>query len=373
MMNLTIDRKALHAALAATGRAVSSRSSLPILANVLLEANGPESLRLYATDLDLAIERRTSCTVQDAGSLTLPAKTLSEIVAALPDGPISIETDDQSAGTIACGKSRFRIHGLPATEYPPAPTLGTGLCFRVSEAVLHRLISRVLAAVSRDDTRPVLTGAQWLPDGNSLKLVATDTHRLSVATGAITTDTPFEPATPIVPRRTLDELLRLLDEKSSSAVTCEFDANQARFQIAGTVLTSRLIEGTFPRWERVIPTGHNWTLRLDAADLRRAVKRAAIVAREDAARLEFAACDTLCIHAKSGDLGEAHEEIDCEKDGATTAVQFCLNANYLLDLLDAAGTAVVTLEGATPLAPIVLRAVGDESYFAVVMPMQAGA
>jgi len=238
-MYLTVDRKTLHAGLSAVVRAIHDRSSLPVLLNVLLEAksDGDCHMLLRATDLELSIERRVPISCRQPGSVTLPARTLVDIVAALPDGEVTVSTEENHAGAITRGKSRFRIQGLPAFEYPPAVGIGSGWRFRIGQDTLHRLISRVISAVSRDDTRPVLTGAEFQADGNALCLAATDTHRLNVAQGAIVTDSPFDPAAPIVPGRALRHLLHLLDDRSGDAVICEFDANQARFAMGHTVLT----------------------------------------------------------------------------------------------------------------------------------------
>lgn len=379
-MNLSIDRKALHAGLAAVGRAISGRSSLPILSNVALEANGDGDCCLFlrATDLELAIETQVPYVARQAGSITLPARTLQEIIAALPEGTVTLQTDKNDAGTITCGRSHFRIHGLPATEFPPVPQIDEGLRFTIGEGALHRLISYVIAAVSRDDTRPVLTGALFDCQGNGLTLAATDTHRLCVAKGAIAIDTAFDIPAPIVPGRALHELCRLLDEKSTETVACDFGTNQARFAVAGTVLTTRLIEGAFPKYQRVIPTSHAIRLTVATDEFRRAVKRAAVVARDDANRLTLCAVNSgeLTISASAGETGSCREEMEIGwgsgKGCTLQEIRVCLNTEYLLQSIDALGTETFSLGVTHPLEPMTLLPAGAEGFTAVIMPMNAG-
>lgn len=367
-MKLQIERRAFHAGLQAVSRAVTGRSSLPILSNVLLEAVGG-TLRLVATDLELAIERTLDgVDVASPGSLTLPAKTLSEIVASLPDGKVSIETDENNAGTIACGKSRFRIHGLPAVEFPPPPDVTEATTLDLDADTLRRALQRTLSSVSKDDTRPILTGILVEAGVDAVHFASTDTHRLAV-------DRFPSPGTglgdigAVVPGRAMREVQHLLADADTAR--CEFGANHARFTVGATVLTTRLLEGTFPKYEKVIPASHSFRLMLDAGELRRAVKRAAVVAREDANRVGFLADgEMLVITANAGSTGTAHEEMAYERD-FEEPLSFFLNATYFLEALDAIGGDTITLDGTEPLKPFVLRNPKDESgSLLVLMPMQ---
>jgi DNA polymerase-3 subunit beta len=365
-MNLSIQRKCLHAGLQSATRAVTSRSSLPILANVLLEAVGG-TLRLRGTDLELTIERiLDGVDVKTPGGACLPAKTLCDIVAALPDGLVTLSTDEQHVVTITCGKSVYRINSLPAVEFPPTPEVALVARFVIGTDILRRALQRTLMAVSRDDTRPVLTGVLIAASGDVCRFVATDTHRLAIDTSPLV-DAPEVAA--IIPGRAMRELVPLLADAEFCRM--ELGEHEATFSIGATKVTTRLIEGKFPNYERVIPKEHTFKLTLDAAELKRTVKRASIVAREDANRLKFF-CDSykLDISSSSGQLGECSEEVACEHEGDAD-LEFHLNATYFLDTLDAVGGDTVSLEGTGALSPMVVRDVKDESGLVVIMPMQA--
>lgn len=367
-MNLVVDRRTLHAGLSAVGRAATVQSSLAILKNVKFEAVG-QTLRLTASDLELVIERvLDNVNVQTPGGCTLPAKTLCDIVGSLPDGEVTIQVDEQHAGTITCGKSVYRIHGLPTIEFPPTPEVANAASFIVHEGTLLRGLKAVLSGVSTDDTRPVLTGVFLKLAGSTAVLVATDTHRLVVVECPI--QGVYGSTERIIPGRALREWAHLLDANGDATVKIELGENEVRFTVGSTVLTSRLIEGTFPKYERVIPTKSDFRLTINADEFCRAVKRAGIVARDNANRVEirYDAKTLLTVSATAGDTGSACEELDIE-DVAAPDIAFCMNSAYLLDALGAVGGSQITLDGTKPLEPFVLRAVGDESRFVVIMPM----
>lgn len=367
-MKLTIPRKSLHAGLSTVGRAISTHSSLPILANVLIETDG-EGIRLRATDLELGIEATLGATVEQAGGITLPAKTVSEIVAALPDGEVSIETDEKHTGSITCGKSHFRIQGLAATEYPPLPKIaGDTPAFDITAERLRQSISRTKGSVSKDDIRPALTGLLVSQKGKKLHFVSTDTHRLSVDESTFAEQEGNLAA--LVPGRAMCELLRLLKDADGTSVRCHFAENYARFDVGKACLTTRLLEGVFPKWEKVIPKQHAIRLTIGTEEFHRAVKRAAVIARDDASRLtlSYAEGGFLSISASAGDTGSCREELVIE-DAGTDAITFCLNSAYLLDALEAVRTDFFTLDATEPLCPITLRPVGAPGLTLLLMPM----
>jgi DNA polymerase-3 subunit beta len=332
----------------------------------LLEANGQGSLRLRATDNELAIEREIGVAVTTPGSVTLPAKVLQEIVSALPEGEVCIGVDEQSAGTITCGKSRTRIHGLPPEDYPPISAINGGHCFQIEEGRLRVLVQRVISSIAKDDLLQVLAGALFEMKDSTLRLISTDNYRMTVATSALVE--PTDDAQWIIPGRALRELLNLLAENSAAPVTCQFDNNQAQFVVGSTALTTRLIEGKFPNWRRQFSEGWAFRLTLDATLLIQAVKRVAIVAREDASRLYLEADgNTLELAANAGLVGTCRDEVACDREGEK--IRFAVNVGYLLQGLEAVGGDRVALDGTAPLRPLVLRAAGDETCRVLLMPM----
>jgi DNA polymerase III subunit beta len=365
-MKLSCARKDLYEGLQTVTRAVSGRSSLPILSNVLLEP-GTDGLKLAATDLELGLECRVAASVREEGAITLPAKTLSEIIAALPEADITIAADDHNTVIVTCRRSEYRIHGLPAVEFPPLPEVKGSTTFSMPQGLLREMIRETNFAVSPDDTRPVLTGIYMVLAGDRLTLAATDTHRLAVR--AATVGEASGEAAVIVPGRAMNELMRFLGAGSEEPVSVRLDQNQILFRTESTCLVSRLIEGTFPKYERVIPTQHTKKLTIPREELLQAVKRASIVARDNANRLVLRTDgENLAIRAEAGDLGQAYEEIEVLREGDDIEIAF--NARYLLDMLGVLDTEGLYLEMTEPLSPAVIRPAGEAQYLIVIMPMQ---
>jgi DNA polymerase-3 subunit beta len=365
-MKLTCARKELYEGLQTVTRAVSGRSSLPILSNVLLEP-GTDGVKLAATDLELGMECRVPASVKEEGPITLPAKTLSEIVSALPEAEVTIAADDHHSVIITCRRSEYRIHGLPAVEFPPLPEVGGNVTFTMPQALLREMIRETILAVSPDDTRPVLTGIYTVLTGDRLTLAATDTHRLAVRAAAVGEATGD--AAVIVPERAMNELMRILEAGSEQPVSVKVDQNQILFRTETTCLVSRLIEGQFPKYERVIPSQHTKKLTIPREEFQQAVKRAAIVARDNANRVVMRTDgENLTIRAEAGDLGQAYEEVEILREGDDIEIVF--NARYLQDILGVLTTEGLYLEMTEPLSPAVVRPVGDEQYLMVIMPMQ---
>jgi len=365
-MKLSCARKELYEGLQTVTRAVSGRSSLPILSNVLLAPEG-DGVKLAATDLDLGLECRVPASVREEGAITLPAKTLSEIVAALPEADVTIAADDHNQVIVTCRRSEYRIHGLPAVEFPPLPEVKGDVTFRLPQSVLRELIRETIFAVSPDDTRPALTGIYTVLASERLTMVATDTHRLAVRAAAVPEATG-ETAV-IVPSRAMNELMRLLDAGSEELVTVQVDQNQISFRTESASLVSRLIEATFPKYERVIPTQHTKKLTIPREEFLQAVKRASIVARDNSNRLVLRTDgENLTLRAEAGDLGQAYEELEVLREGDDIEIAF--NARYLQEIIGVLDTEGLHLEMTEPLNPAVIRPAGDAQYLVVIMPMQ---
>jgi DNA polymerase-3 subunit beta len=368
-MKLTCARKDLYEGLQAVARAVSSRSSLPILSNVLIEP-GTDAVKLAATDLELGLEFRVPAAVREAGPITVPARTFQEIVAALPEAEVTIAADDHHNVILTCRRSEYRIHGLPAVEFPPLPEVGGDVTVTMPQGLLRDMIRQTIVAVSQDDTRPVLTGIYLVLTAERLTFAATDTHRLAVrATALADLGSATGESAVIVPERAMNELMRLLTAGSEEPVSVRVDANGILFRTETACLVSRLIEGTFPKYERVIPTQHTKKLTIPVEEFTQAVKRAAIVARDNANRVALRTNgENLEIRAEAGDLGQAYEEIEVIREGDDIEIAF--NARYLQELLGVLETEGLYLEMTEPLAPAVVRPIGNDQYLVVVMPMQ---
>lgn len=390
-------RKDLFEAIQTVARAVSGRSSLPILSHVLLEPQGGSGLRLVATDLEMWMECSMPARVQatlgdDAGSgFTLPAKVFGEMLGALPEADVLLDRPDGGNKIhVRCARSNFDVLGLSSDEFPSAPQVEPTATFHIAGSALKQMIRQVAFAVSTDETRAILTGILVRFDGTALTLVATDTHRLAVRHGSATGGAGS--ATAVVPARAMNEVSRLAGD--DDAVSVSLSPSQARFEVrrraddrdddstqidglAGkyrrqtTTMVTRLIEGQYPNYERVIPQTHERKWTVVRADLAAAVKRIGIVARDNANRvvLETEGAQ-LVLSAESGTLGSARDEVEVAREGDDITIAF--NAKYLSEVLSAVDSEGVTFELTEPLRPGVLRPVGDPQggYVCVLMPMQ---
>jgi DNA polymerase-3 subunit beta len=371
-VKITCNRRVLHEALQHVSRVVSGRTTLPILGNVLLEAKGSE-LRLVAYDMEIGAESSVAIQAEEAGALTVPARVLGEVVASLPDATVELESEDRSVLGLKCGRSQYTIHGLPAEEYPALPEVAGEIAFEVSQAAMRDLIRATIFAVSRDETRAILTGILVERDHDALKMVATDSYRLSVKTArAEATKHLGGPETwqAIIPARALQELSRILDPSAEKTpVKARVAEQQIRFEVGPYLLISRLIEGQFPVYGRIIPAETAHTITLNREHLLAAIKRAAIVARAEASKLIFNAQEgSLTITAESGDVGRAHEELPAALEGNEITVAF--NAEYLTDVLAVMESEQVIWGLNGPMSQGLLKGADDPDFLYVVMPMQ---
>jgi DNA polymerase-3 subunit beta len=367
-MKLSVARKDLYDGLQVVGRAVSAHTSLPVLKNILIEP-GTDGIKLSATDLDLGIEVLVGATIQEPGPITVPARTFQEIIAALPEADVSLAADDQHNVVICCRRSEYRIHGLTAEDFPALPEVGGAVSLQLPQSLMKTMIRQTALAASDDDTRPILTGICLVVQEDSLRLVATDTHRLAVRTAPVTETSGS--TTVIVPVRAMNELMRVLSDDETQPLHIRVDQNQILFRTEKVTLVSRLIEGQFPKYERVIPGAHTRRLTIPRDELQSSVRRARIVARDAAAAnrvLLATEGENLVITAEAGELGRAHEEIEVVREGDDISIAF--NATYVLDVLGVLDTEGVHLELTEPLAPAVVRPVEGDDYLMVIMPMQ---
>ncbi|MHB0912079.1 MAG: DNA polymerase III subunit beta [Armatimonadota bacterium] len=364
-MRAVCARKDLYHGVQVVSRAIAGRSAWPILNNVLVRTEDGH-LRLTAFDLELGMECTVPATIETEGSLTVPAKVLSEVLATLPESQVQLSVDEQNAVNVRCDKSDYTILGLPPEEFRPLPEIPDERSFQITQAALRDMVKQTIFSVSPDESRAILTGVLLVLSGDDLKLVATDTHRLAVRSTSVANASGE--ATCIVPRRAFDEVSRLLEDEDTP-VTVSLADTQIKFVVNGITIVSRLIEGQFPNYERVIPGEHQRKLTIPADELLAKVRRASIVARENANRIVFRTeGERLVMTAESGDVGKAYEELDIVKEGDDIEIAF--NAKYLTEFLNVVGTEGVFLELTGPLNPGAMKPVGQENYLYVLMPMQ---
>ena len=364
-MKVICARKDLYEGVQTAGRAVSPRTSLPILGHLLMTAE-EDRLRISATDLEIGMECVVEAKVEEPGSLTVPAKVFTEFLAALPETDVAISVDESNTVSVKCGTSDFAILALPPEEFPMLPEVREEVSFTIEHDAVREAIRKTSFAISQDESRAILTGILMQVAESGLKLVATDTHRLCGEDSPLVESHGTVNA--IVPGRALNELTRIVPE-GAGTVEVGIASSQIKFKIGDTILISRLIEGQFPNFEKVVPKEHNRKLTIPTEQLLQSVKRVAIVARENNNRTILSTeGGTLTLTAESGSVGKAHEEVEVIREGEDVKVAF--NAKYLLDVLGVIDTEAIEVELTGEVSPAVIRPQGQDNYTYVLMPMQ---
>jgi DNA polymerase-3 subunit beta len=346
---------------------VERKNTIPILANVLIEAKGDE-MRMLATDLEVALRSKCAASVAKGGTLTLPAKKLYEIVKALPETDVRIE-EDKNGVKVAADRFDSRMQTLPREDFPTLPDATGKARASLPRNALREMVAKTQFAITGEDTRYFLNGAKFVLTPESLTLVATDGHRLALVDVkhkvGITQDVGV-----ILPKKTLLELGKLLAEGDGD-VMFESGENHLFFDVGGRVLISRMIDGQFPAYERVIPKGNDKHIEFERERLTNAVKRVALLSNERsrAVKLEIAK-GKVVVTSSSSEFGEAHEELPVDYSGDAMTISF--NAQYVVDFLNVVETDIVQLSLKDEVSQAVMRPVGADGYdyTYVIMPMR---
>jgi DNA polymerase-3 subunit beta len=370
-MKVQVLQENLQRGLSIVGRAVATRSTLPITANVLLMTDSGR-LKLAATDLDISMSAWVGAKIDEPGATTVPSRLISDFVSSLPPGTVNLEIGDRARQMkLECARNESTINAMDAEDFPRLPTFNDGIRLSLDPKVLRKTIERVEFAAASDDSRPVLTGIQVKSDGKVVTFASADGFRLAVATVALATDTDaFEV---IVPARALRELSRLVNDASEPVeMRINPQKTQVIFAMTDVELVAQLIQGTFPNYSNLIPENSVSRAVVNVEEFKREVRIAAIFARDGSGiiRLQFSPGDgmpgTLKVSAKAEEVGDNNGEIDTVLDGPEAKIAF--NSRYLSDVLNAL-SGEVKLEMTSPSAQGVFRPVGDADYVHVVMPM----
>ncbi len=372
-MRLSCLQENLNRGLNTVGRAVATRTTLPITNNVLL-ATDQSRLRLVATNLEMAISCWIGAKVEEEGEITVPARLLTEFVSSLPGEKVDIELSPKKTLGLKCARFEARISGVDAKDFPPIPRVEDGITIKIDVEPLHQGINHVVFAAAAEETRPVLTGVDARFKGDVLTLAAADGFRLAVYKLPLLTPVSQETEV-IIPARTLAELSRLMaDQEEAIEVTVNPAKSQAIFHLKNTELVSQLVQGTFPQYTQLIPQSYNTRAVVDVAEFLRATRTASIFARDGSGivRLQITpggqlTPGKLTISARSEEIGDDVGEIDAMVEGEEAKIAF--NGKYLTDALGVLREAQVALESTNPSSPGVIRPVGVDNYIHVVMPM----
>ena len=368
-MKLTITREQLQEGLVAVAASVPAKTTLPILSNILLEATR-EGIRLSGTDLDIAVSTTVTASVDQEGAITLPARKLVEIVRELPSAAIRLTASGEQRVTIECGRSRFRLLGLPREEFPAFPSVKFEGGWRTSSRELQKLIGHVAFAASTEESRPILNGVLWELRPERMRMVATNGHRLARMDVPTSETQGASQADLIVPPKALEQIRRLFD--TDETVEIARSENHLGFRTGSTQIFTRLIEGPYPNYEQVIPRENDKAATADKAALTAALRRMSIVASDQTHRIRMAFANGSCkLSVQTPDLGEAQEELNVSYEGDPLEIGF--NAAYLLEILKYIPTDEVRMTFKAPERAATCEPVGWDdpaSYLALVMPLR---
>lgn len=375
-MKLRIARDELLTGLQRVQGVVEKRNTMPILSNILLEAKS-DGVDIIATDLELGMRGLYKATVKEPGSITLSARKLYEILKELPNGEIELTVGANNWAMIQSGKSQFKVVGLPSSEYPALPAIEREGLTPLAGAGLANLIRKTLFAVGDNDARYILNGLlitlNVSDKKTTLRLVGTDGHRLAVAdqeiNGSAGKEGPRE-IKAIIPKKAALEMRHLLEEGDGEPLI-GFTKNLMIFRKSGLLLTSRLMEGTYPNYQQVIPKDKEQDKRVTVSkpELEGALRRVAVLSRDktNAVKVTFAS-GKITLFSSNPDFGEATEELPAQYKGESLTTGF--NARYLLDVLGIVDGESITMQMDAPLSPCLVREPGNNGFTCVVMPVK---
>jgi DNA polymerase-3 subunit beta len=364
-MDFTVSKAAFLKGLALAQGVADKKSTLPILANVLIRSDGKNRLLIAATDLTVSVASEVEAKVTKEGGLTVAARALFDVIKGLPADDVTISRKDNNWAQIKSGKSEFKIVGLPDKDFPKLPDHREVSFATLDRSILSDLIDKTLFSVSTDETRYHLSGALFEGDGTVVRMVSTDGHRLSIAEGK--SAFKLESAA-LIPRKGVTELRKAIDSFDGQ-LELAFHQGHGYFKLGAAVLSVKLIDAKFPPYDQVVPQSADKKVELSTSAFTDALRRVSLLSVEktNGVRLELKK-GVLRISADNPDLGEAREDLDVEYQGAALSIGF--NARYLLEVLAEVGTDRVVLELSGELDPGALHPIDGRHYLGVVMPMR---
>jgi DNA polymerase III subunit beta len=368
-MKLSIARGALLDSLSVVTKALSSRTTLPILSGVLLSA-ADGTVVLQSTDLEISIRDSAQADVEEAGSVVVPGRLLADVVRKMPDVAIRIETASFDRVSVSCrsekaGVISFELRTLPADDFPRFPEVDPERTVDMPTSLVGGMVRQVSKAVSRDEARPILTGVLLVIDADEIRMVSTDSYRLAVRTAKLP-EPAKERIEVVVPGKALEEVPKVAG--SSPTVTMGVSSNQIVFTMGETTYVTRRIEGTFPNYKQLIPSDGDTRISVDRVELLEAAQRVSLLAQHNAPVRMKIADNTLTLSATTQDVGEASEDLMVESTGDPLEIAF--NHAFLLDGVTSSDDERLAFIGTGPLKPGVFSSAGSDDYVYLIMPVR---
>ncbi|HET9962100.1 MAG TPA: DNA polymerase III subunit beta [Nitrospiraceae bacterium] len=374
-MKVRIAREELLTGLQRVQGVVEKRNTMPILSNILLEAKH-DGAEIVATDLEIGMRGLYKATVLEAGGVTISARKLYEIIKELPGGDIELTSGENNWTTIQCGKSQFKVVGLPSSDYPALPSIEREGLTPLAGAGLLELIRKTLFAAGDNDARYILNGLlvtlTSTDKKTTLRLVGTDGHRLAVAerdVGKPGTKTAAQEIKAIIPKKAAQEMRRLLEEGGDAEPLIGFTKNLMIFRKSGLLLTSRLMEGNYPNYQQVVPKDSGKRITVNRAELESALRRVSVLSKDkaNAVKVSFTS-GGMTLFASNPDYGEATEDLPARYEGETLHTGF--NARYLLDAFSVMDGESISLQMDSALSPCLIQEPENPGFKCVVMPIK---
>jgi len=333
-MEFTIKQSALKDELGYVNGIVEKKSTIPVLSNILIESVGENAIRILGTDLDVTIRCEAEADIKQPGAMCIQARKLFDIVRLLDDGDVHFSKEENEWVKMTCGKSKFKLAGVSREQFPEVPEFKS-VPRKISAEIFNHLIHNTAFAITNEQSRFTLSGAKFMIDGGTAKMVTTDGHRLAYIEKKLPADTETETMDALIPKKALMELTKIARDAKGDVSFGE-DANHIYFEVDGRLLITRKLSGTFPNYEMVIPKDNDKTVTFDAEEMRNAIRRVALMAdeRTRSVRLTIKP-NEIEIGAQSSEEGEANERVLADYDGEEVSIGF--NSQYLQDFLNVVG------------------------------------
>lgn len=366
-MKISIARSELLEALSVVSKGMSARSTLPILSGILLTTEAGE-LSLQATDLEVSVRHKVPSLVEDDGQTVVPGKLLGDIVRTLPEAAVVIETDGDII-MVKCLQSSFTLKTLNPADFPKFPEIRVDHSVKLPAPLMGSMVRKVSKAVSRDETRAILTGVRLIIEGPTIRMVATDSYRLATSE-VVLDEAPSDEMDVVIPGRALEEVMRIAS--ASDSVVLGTSENQIVFEFGETTFVTRRIEGSFPNYKQLIPKERETSVTIATDEFLSAVKRVSLMALHNTPlRVTVSQEDqTLSLSATTQDVGDASEDLMVKVEGKDVEIAF--NHVFLADGLASTTTETVTLEIQNSLKPGILKTQGEDDYLYLLMPVRLG-
>jgi len=363
-MDLLVDRDAFLRGLQLVTNLVEPRQTLPILANVLVECEG-DSVRVTATDLEVGARVGMPAKVNVPGRITLPARKLLEIVKELPDAPLAIKVQDNAWAALRCAGASYKLVGLTPEDFPAVGAAEAARWITLDGKLLRDMLAQTSFAMSHDESRYALNGILLTAQEREIRVVATDGHRLALAVRPLAAEGAT--LSGIVPRKAVQEIARIVG--TGEDVEVAVSDNQFSLRMPSFLMTARLIEGSFPNYEQVVPRAHPHRITVGRATLTAALRRVSVLSEERTRPVKFTlAPGVLRLSAYHPDFGEAEESLEVEYAGEEVTIGF--NSRYVLDAASAQSADQIVIELKDALSPGVVRSFEEEGSLCVIMPMR---